>query len=62
MIGGEIANLTDELASLSEQLDTADFIFENILMLLNLRKHRSICLSQDVDAQLGGPSRLGKEM
>lgn len=56
MVGGEIAKLAEELISISQQMDSADLIFDNLRMWLDLVKHRSDCLSLEVDARLKRPS------
>lgn len=48
-IRGEITNVTSELVTFTQQMNSTDLIFGKITMLLDLLKHRSVSLSQKVD-------------
>lgn len=57
VIRGEISELTNKTASLSEPVDSADLIFDTIRVLLDLLKHSFDRLFPKVDDELEGPSR-----
>lgn len=54
---GAIFELTTELASLLEQIDSVVLTFDDNRMLQDLLKHQFFCLSQELDAQMEGPPR-----
>lgn len=52
----EIALLTMKNFTPSQRLDSASLTFDNIRMSLELLKHRSVCLYQEINARMGGLS------
>lgn len=56
MTRGKIAKIKNELISLYWEMDDTDLTFDNIKKSLELLEHCSICLSQEGDARLKGPT------
>lgn len=53
----EVAKLTNELFTVSKQMNSADLIFGNIKMSLSRLKRCSVCLFQEVKTTMEGPPR-----